>query len=324
MQRQVTNLEPVQEKWTKYYVNDIECERDAIYKTIIDNEFYNGKVNISKKYHFKSHEEKIIEEKEVTKRGETTITHTHRNTTTDDHKSDRNANFSLDTKKFTEKFSCNGMEYQTLVEKMIHIVDMFYETQKNYKEYSENFRQAVYNCMAYLLENITDYKAPYNDIFHALGLEYFVFIFDVMAYGLSTGMKKALGKMEGQLELPSLNFDTSSIKENWDEHWPNDKKSHFLKKYLSVMLKQSDIICPLWKEHELFSDKSSRHVIQGKFDEFKKHIKSLQTNKTELDASLNNQPTSSSASLFHHKKHHDKEENANNAANTLNIKPKNQ
>jgi len=60
MQRvEIPQTEPTttKEEWTKYSVNSVECEKNAIYQTIVDNKFYNQTVIIEKKHHSSSHEE---------------------------------------------------------------------------------------------------------------------------------------------------------------------------------------------------------------------------------------------------------------------------
>lgn len=286
MQRITTQLDnPVNEEWTKYFVNGLECKRDAIYETIIDNIFYTGKINLSKKYHFKHHEAKMVYDSYTF----------HRETFENDESKNRSASFSLNTGEFVKKTNPTSDEYKLLVNRMIHVLDTFDEAQQNHSEHSTNLRIAIVNCMEPFFEKITDFEAPYNNIMHKFSLEYFAFLFDMITFGLSRGKESS-----GKIKIPGMEFDISSIKESWDEYWTNSKKSQFIDKYFSVMLKQANVIGKLWMKNDLFADKSTKNEIQSKFDEFKKFVKSLQTQKALLDASmLDVSFTSKIASFFH-------------------------
>src|SRR5262245_29420043 len=97
------------EESTKYSVNGIECKRDDIYQTILNNKFYTGKINLHKKYHFKIHEKKFID-----KGWGSTETSTYNES------SDVSANFSLNTGEFAKKVDMTSDDYKLLVERMIH------------------------------------------------------------------------------------------------------------------------------------------------------------------------------------------------------------
>ncbi len=256
------------EEWTKYSVNGIECKRNAIYQTILDNKFYTGKINLHREYHFNLHEKEFKD-----KGWGSTSARTHNES------SDVSANFSLNTHEFAEKVGAISEDYKLLVERMIYALDMFYDCQQNYHAHAANLRIAIHNCMQLFTEKVSDTKAPYNNFLQQLSLEYFDFLFDGLAFALSTGYAKG-----GKPEMPSFGFDMSALKEEWDEHSSNIKKSQYLERYLSVMLKQADLLCNRLIKNDLFSDSASKKEIQNKFDAFKAFIKSMQTKKASLDA----------------------------------------
>ena len=295
-------VEPVREEWTKYFVNGIECERNAIYQTILDKKFYTGAINLEKKYHFKLQEEKVVEDFEEGPFGSSTTTT--RETSKNNESNHQNANFSLNTKKFVEKFNPASEEYKLLVERMVHTVDLFYDASQRHSAGSKNLRIAVNNCMTLFLESTTNFRAPYNDIFHEYMIEYFAFIFDMLALAMSKMMDKDVQVyVSGKVNLPNLEFNTSSLKENWNENWTNSKKSRFLKNYLSAILNQLDEINKQWVKHRLFWDMSSRDLSQSKFNDFKKVLTSLQNKRASLDATLpdvNEQTVGSRIATFFH------------------------
>jgi hypothetical protein len=130
---------------------------------------------------------------------------------------------------------------------------------------------------------MSEYKAPYDDILHEFSIEFFAFLFDMMAFGMSKANDK---NISDKVELPNLEFDTSSIKESWSDTWTNSKKSQFINEYLLVMLKQTDVIHQLWAKHDLFGSKLSRDCLASKLDNFKNFLKSMQDKKTAHDVSL--------------------------------------
>jgi len=288
MQRIEKHPEPVREEWTKYFVNDIECKRNDIHQTILDNKFYNGTVKLSKKYHFKLHEEKMVENREEGWNGSCFTLTSNREASKHDESSNKSASFSLDTDKFVAKINPTSDEFKLLIDKMANTIDMFYEASHNYSRYSQNLRSTIQNCIQFWLENMNEHKAPYDDILHEFSIEYFAFLFDIMAFSMS---KANDNNISDKVELPSLKFDTSSIKESWSDTWTNSKKSQFVDEYLSVMLKQTDVIHQVWIKHDLFGSKLSRDYLGSKFDNFKNFLKSMQNKKTAHDVSLliNNQ-----------------------------------
>jgi hypothetical protein len=214
-----------------------------------------------------------------------------------DEHNNRNASFSLDTGEFVKKINPESDKHKVLVNKMIHTLDMFYEAQQNYREYSLNFRIAIVNCMGFLIENVMDFEAPYNNILYKCSLEYFSFLFDMLAFGLSQSEKAS-----GELKIPSVEFDMSSMNEKWDEHWTHSQKSQFLNKYLSIMIKQADVVGSQWmKSGIFFGDKSCKNDIKNKFNVFKKNMQCLLKEKKSLDVSLHLHPslTSKIAGFFH-------------------------
>lgn len=288
MQRFIENLDkPSREESIIYMVNGIECERNSIYKTIMDNKFYNGDVKIEKKFRFKFHNE----------------TGNFFNLRTMDESANVSASMNLDTKKFVDKFDPASEEYKSLIAKMIHAVDLFYEAEQDYGKNAHELRVAVRDCMSFLMDKISDSKAPYNDIIHESVVEIYVLLFNMIALSVSSTFK--MKNASGNIQFPSLSFDTSSIKETWDEKWPDSKKSQYIRKYLSVMLDQADKLCKGWLRHKLFSDQSSRDEIKVHFDSFKTCIKSLQDKKAGYDAALlGEKPGSGWFASFFHLGHH--------------------
>ncbi|MDR3492141.1 MAG: hypothetical protein P4M12_08905 [Gammaproteobacteria bacterium] len=252
------------EESTKYFVNGVVCSRDLIYQTILDRRFYDGAVNIQKKYH--------------SKKVEGTFGFMSRDTHSSS--TDRNANFNLNTKKFVEKFDPKSEEYKLLIERMLHFVDIFYSACDKYSENSSNLHIATKSCMQFFLESTTNFTAPYNNIMHEYSLEFLVFLFDLTALGIS---RMSNLDLSSEVKLPSLNIDTSSIKEVWSESLTNTKKSEYLEKYLAVSLKQSGVLYKNLKQNIVFKDLAE---LESKFDNFKKFIKSMQDKRSALDASL--------------------------------------
>ncbi|STX55780.1 Uncharacterised protein [Legionella beliardensis] len=320
----VTNLvEPIRIEWTKYFVNGVECERDAIYQTILNNKFYKGKVNLDRKYHFELHEKTLEEEKEIEISEDRSYSHTSFCKTTRINNSFSNAstNFSLSTKEFTQKFTATSAEYKSLIDKMLQVLDMFYEAGENYNDYSINLQIAIRDCMAFFIKNLTDIKSPYNEILYELSVQSTVFLFDILAFGLSKEAINEQSSDKAKSSLPQLDFNTSRLLKSWDENWTNSKKSNFLDKYLSNMLKQTDINFQLWMTLDLFTDKSTQNEITSKFDGYKEFIASLQAKKMLLDSSLPIEPKQSIkshiASFFHHRPHQYNQSESNHASNTM-------
>ncbi len=288
MQRIEKRSEPVREEWTKYFVNGIECKRNDIHQIILDNKFY-GTVKLVKKYHFKLHEEKMVENKKEDRDGSSYTFTSHRVASKHDESNNKGASFSLDIDKFVAKINPTSDEFKLLTDKMTNTLDMFYEASFDYNKYWQNLRITLQSCVRFLLENIGEHKLPYDDILHEFSIELFAFLFDMMAFGMSKANDKNISddkNISYKVELPSLEFDTSTIKESWSDTWTNSKKSQFVEEYLSVMLKQTDVIHQLWVKHDLFDSKLSRDYLESKFDNFKNFIKSMQDKKTAHDVSL--------------------------------------
>lgn len=308
MLRNLSNPDKVtRDEWSKYSVNGIECERDAIYQTIMDHHFYTGKVELNKKYHFQLNEEKSKSESTTTQDDPCTTTTTTRTESSKHNESkDRNSNFSLGMDKFAEKVGAMSDDLKQLIEKMIHALDMYDAAQDNHSEHSQNLRAAIKDCMSFLFDKLADQHSAYNDMWYQMMLENFALLFDLTAFGFS---KVSTYKDESrQISLPNVNFDTSSIKEQFDEGWSNRKKSEFMKEYLAVMLNQADVIRDAWMNHYLFTDQDSQALIQSKFDDFKKVITSLQEKKAAYDATLsgvyNKSPLTRISAFFYRSAHH--------------------
>lgn len=276
IQSKTTIIEPVHEEWTKYYVNGLECDKEDIYQTILNKSFYNGPVTLDKKYHY-SHEEKKIT------RDDGPFSQISQYISTDKQSNNKSSNFSLDTKKFIDKFKPESHEYKLLISNMIYTLDMFYEAIHNYKENVKDFHFAVRHCMGFYLENITDSPSPYDALLNAFFIENLTFIFDMMAF-LSSWSDLNNAKT---YKLPNLAFDTSSIKETWDAQWSNNKKSQYIKEFLSVMLNQTDVLHQRLNTHDVFKDTSLQSDIKGKFDAFKNTINDFKNKKNAID---NSQP----------------------------------
>lgn len=262
----------VQKECTKYFVNGIECEPGAIYQIILDHKFYTGAVNLNKKCHFERHEEKVKKEQ-----NEYLIINS------EDISTNINANFGLNTKEFTAKVNPTSEGYKQLINKMIHVLDMLYEAQKNYNECSTKLSAAIRDCMTLVFDNLTDINDSYNNILNKSSIEHTVFTFDMLAFSLSCAAPM-MDKAFDDINLPSLNFDMSAIKEKWNETWTNSKKSKFLNEYLSLMLKQTDNVHQLWRVSDLAHGFGNN--IDYKFDELKKVLQSLEAKRVLIDAFL--------------------------------------
>ena len=312
MQSKITYLEPVQEKWIKYYVNGEECDRHAIYQTILDNKFYTGEITLDKKYHFELHQKTIIEESENNR--------FRREIVKNDKSYNQYSNFSLNTKQFTDKFAPTSSEFKILIANMIFTLDMFYEAQENYNENYKNLNIATRSCLNFYLEQISDPNAPYDLLMGEIGLEQLAFSFDIMALSISMHMHKQDNKKTDHVKIPDLEFDMSSIKETWNEDWANNKKSQFMKIFLSVMLKQTDVIYQCFLKTDLLADESSKNIMQHKFEKFKEVIKTLQEKKDLIDNSVLNQFNLSNITSFFYKNTPQLNEEVSNTNNNLVIK----
>lgn len=243
-------------EWVKYSVNGMECERADIHKTICDNKFYSGKVNIAKKHHLEIHEKRANGSSDQT--------------------SNYNANFSLDTNKFTQKYNPQSDEYKRLIELMVHTVDMFEQSQGNYHEHVANMKIAIRNCFHYLQESLKEVHCPYEQLINEFTIEYFSFLFDMLAFSLGNLQFENLKSNS----IPSLNFNTSGLKGSWDVHASNKQKSKYLNKYFSLIIDQTPGLCRGWTS-VLSGD--AKQETQTKFDEFKQRIEDLRTQKSNLD-----------------------------------------
>lgn len=277
------------EEWVKYFVNDIECKRDAIYQTILANKFYTGKITLSKKYHFLSHEDYSEEEEDE-------CGTVHRNRKISYQSKNPSATFTLNTKQFADKVTPNSKEYMLLIDKMIYIVEVFYEAEHNHAKYSQKLRAAIRDCMSFLLDPLMNNLTPYEDIRYKISIETLVFSFDILAFKLSEEKKP--------VEFPVLTFDLSCIKEIWNEHWTHSKKSQFLNEYLSVLLKQTEDFAQLWLNNDLF-DEPSKNKMTDILDDLKEMINAQQIKRSTLDKTLANPSDklilSNTIYNFHHK-----------------------
>ncbi|KTD54641.1 hypothetical protein Lsai_3463 [Legionella sainthelensi] len=264
-------LQKLEVKWTKYFVNDIECERDAIYQTILNRELYAGRIILSKKYHFESYEQNRVERTEWG--------YLEYKTTTSNHSENLSAQLSMITTHLLNTMEPTSETYKELIHKMIHAVDMFFEAENNHAQYSQQFRHALRDFLSFLNKYTVQSDASYNDFFSKLSIEYAIFLFDMLAFGISEGNDS------NQRSLPSLEFDFSGLKVNWDEKVDNDQKAQFLTEYLSILLQQTDVFLSLWQKSDAFDD-VAKHKIKNLFEEFKQVIRGFQNQKKWLDTSL--------------------------------------
>jgi hypothetical protein len=284
MLRKETVLPPIKEEWTKYFVNDIECKRDAIYQTILDHKLHNGEIKLGKKYHYKHHEEKTIEIRQNDGYGSSVETQTTKN---NDEKN-TSADFSLNTKVFAEKIDAKSADYKLLTEKMSLVLDIFFEAQKDNAKHSTSLRSAIKDCMSFFIEKSANSKGPYDNMVKDISVELFSFLFDTLTLFMSTLDKIDIEKNKKdseKTEQPSLNYDTSSL-EKWNDNWDNHKKSKYFHKYLDVMLDQTDTILKHWLKHPVFATTLDSNQIQKKFNDFKDVLKSLQKKLKEHDEAL--------------------------------------
>ncbi|ARB92132.1 hypothetical protein [Legionella longbeachae] len=263
--------EKFEKKWTKYFVNDIECERDAIYQTILENKLYDSTITLIKKYHFELSEKSRVEESNGYR--------SNKKISTSSQSENKSAYISHETKVFADKMGYASKEYNQLIDKLIHAVDMLFETEKNYDLYSQQFRAAMRDFLSFLYKYTVENDTAYNDFLRKLSLEYAIFLFDMIAFSLSEGY------CSNQKKLPSLVFDFSDLKIKWNENWDNKSKEEFLNKFLSILLQQTEIVLSQWQKSDAFNE-SAKQQITASFNEFKEVIKDFQTQKRMLDKLL--------------------------------------
>lgn len=78
--------------------------------------------------------------------------------------------------------------YKELIHKMIHAVDMLFAAEINHTQYSQQFRLALGDFLSFFNKHTVESNA-YNDLFSKLSIEYAIFLFDMVALGMSEGNK---------------------------------------------------------------------------------------------------------------------------------------
>ncbi len=302
----VSETEPTttKEEWTKYSVNGVECEKNAIYQTIVDHKFYDGTIKIEKKHHSSSHQESGSIFRLLTS----------------DNSENISANFSLGTSDFVKKFAETSEEFKTLVAKMVQSVDMLYDAQQDHEKNSPILCDTVRDCMTFFFEKTAaDMTSPYNDILYKCCTEYFVVMFNMLM--LNVALQMRLKNLNQDVTLPGFNFDTSSVSEKWDDKWKIKRKSQFLKKYLSVLLRQTDILCASWVKALSSVDESSVKEVNTHTNAYKAVLNSMLQKLAEYDAELiKEQSLSDKLSSFFHFGKNDATETSSPAVKSENSK----
>jgi len=276
------------EEWTKYFVNGIECKRDTIYKTILDNKLHNSEITIEKKYHFEARERKKIVVKEKSEQtvaqGPTTIYQKSesrkRNIDEKSHHTNNAVNFNCDTSNFCKKFKPTSREYKLLIHRMINVVDWLYDTTENYKRNAESLRESM-RIFMHMLVSKNEPQTLYDDIMCKVSSELLTFVLDKLAFALY------LSKADDfSFDIPSLAFDLKDVAHRWDESGTNKQKSDYLKIYLSALLRETDVIHQLWSKHELCANESIRNEINDGFNQFKKFLYTMRDKIIACDVCL--------------------------------------
>lgn len=284
-------------EWTKYFVNNIECERDDIFQTIVDRQLYLGEIEIAKKYHLKQSRKtksvKTKSERKFASRFYQIKTHE----TRDKHSCNKYAAFHLEVSSFAKMFGPETEEFRLLIGKMLLVVETMFAAQEYYYKCSNDFNAATRNLLEFIHVNLSDFKAPYNDVKNELSIALTVFIFDLMTFNLFKRNKVQ----------PELAFDMSRFKSEWEEALPNVRKSQLLDNHLSDMLNQVDKLFQIWSDSGVYADDDSRNELKYKFDGLKQRIISLQKKKSAYDASLpdvyNQSAVTKIASFFYRLNH---------------------
>ncbi|KTC92704.1 hypothetical protein [Legionella cincinnatiensis] len=259
-----------EEKETKYFVNNIACERDAIYQTILDRKLYGGEITISKEYYFASHEQNRAES--------TKWSYIEYKSNNSRHSENQRAELSMTTTPLLDKMEPTSKEYKAVIHKMIHAVDMLLAARSNHMQYSQQLRLALRDFLSFF-NNYSGKSDAYTDLSNKISIEYAIFLFDMVAFGMSEGNKTNQGN------LPLLEFDFSGMKTKWDENGDSDAKAQFLNEYLSILLQQTDIFLSLWQKSHAFDD-IAKHKIKNLFEEFKEVIRGFQNQEKWLNISL--------------------------------------
>ncbi|WP_115711605.1 hypothetical protein [Legionella sainthelensi] len=261
---------------TTYCVNDIECERDTIYQMIQNKKLYDETlITLKKRHQLEHHESNIFE-----RRGAFSY---YRNENSSKRSKDRTARVSLNTKVFADKVGHDSIEFEQLIEKMINFVDIFFESSKDYSVNSQKQREIIRDLLNFYYQYTLESDNLYNDFFKALIVEYMIFLFDMLALGISEG------KSSNQSRLPPITFASKE----WDEKASTIKKSQALHEYLTVLLQMTEQFLTMWLQSDMF-DQDTKHKIKCNFEDFKKIIRDFQTHKISLDNSLNTEPQQTS------------------------------
>lgn len=293
------------EEWTKYFVNGFECKREDIYQTVVDKGFYCGEVNIERKYH---HEQVKTNMPEIFRQFMTVSPMMGTSNQTENY----SANFSLDLKKFTEHCKPESNEFKMMIDKMLSCVDMFFNAEKNYKEYSGNLKICVRQCMMYLYQHYYDLKNTYNNIFSELMAELFVNVFDRLSYYISH-LNTIIEQRVNNIKLPPVDFFPAN-KEIFNQDWDDSKKSKYINKYLQKIVKKLDSIEHSWLTHVALRDKSTRAEIKEYFATFRASLNVIE-GKLKSEDSLHQRP-----GLIYRFLHRGNAENNNNESAIM--KPK--
>jgi len=179
-------------------------------------------------------------------------------------------------------------------------MDMLYDAQQDHEKNSAVLCETIRDCMTFFFEQTsTDMKSPYNDTLYKCCTEYFVVMFNMLTLNVALLMR--LKNANQDFALPSFNFDTSSLKDKWDDKWSIERKSKFLKKYLTVLLKQTDIMRASWVKALSSVDESSVKEVNAHANAYKAVLNSMLQKLAEYDAELiKEQSLSDKLSSFFH------------------------
>lgn len=245
--------EIINEEATKYFANGFECKKEDVYQTIVDNKLYD--INLEKKEYLK-----------------TTATqnfwHSHRTQTkAETHK----AAFHINTRKFIEKFDYKNEKFKILIDKMLHCLEMFFLASKNYTEYSLNQDLTITDFFRFLIENITNFKEPYNQIMYENQIILVSFSFNIISLYM-TKLRLDENYTEQDNNLP---FDLSppGMTEYYNEDWDLNKKSKYIKGYLTAAQAHSQKVLTQWLSYQFVND-SYKDSLRIKFTELDKRISS--------------------------------------------------
>lgn len=250
-------------EWIKYYVNDIECDRESIYQTILENKLYQKTINLHKKFDWDK--EKNLEFQVNWK--------------------EHSTNFCMDTKPFITNFEPASEEYKLLIESMVQTLDCFYESHEHYTHDSaKRLDTAARYCIGLFSEGVMDIDTSYQKLLYKSNIEHHVFLFDIMAFSTSLRVSSNDPQFLGK-EFPELVFQPIDLSK-LDEHWGNKNKSKVLYNFFSEILKQTNKLQNLWNKID-FLDESSLKEIDRRFNDYKSSLESL-----KIEALSCNDPSS--------------------------------